>query len=494
MRGAVSEQRVVWAEAVGTDGDGLVGGKRGVYFDGEEILCQRDGTAEGGEPGRRVEGECGERAADELLAVSALLLLGELAERGHALFDDRRGHGVCSVEGPGAGVGARRKRKEMEVTEGQSAKEGKRLVEFAIGFTGEAGHDVGAEGERGAGGAEDGFDLLRVVPGAVAAVHAAEDGVRPGLEREMGVAGDAGSTELIEQGDEIGVPIHGLDGAEAEKRESGFFEYLADQARQRGLRLAGLRCEIAPPAAEIDAGEDEFPAPGRNKAARLREDACGGQAARGAAGLGNHAEGTAVATALLDFEIGAGLQTRMDGRFLKERMREAFIHKHLRCGSRGLRRRADLNELRCLRRREQVEGDGGRECLVTVADDGGDAGQGGDLVGCALGVAAGDDDACVGVAAVDAADVGAGGAVGFRGDGACVDQDQIGASGQRVGEAGCCEGSTDGLGIGTGGSASEVFDMEGQGAAPLGQGLRERICCFKGKVARSGCKGGADRR
>ena len=65
----------------------------------------------------------------------------------------------------------------------------------------------------------------------------------------MGVAGDAGSAELIEQGDEVGVPIHGLDGAEAEKRESGFFEYLVDEARQRGLRLAGLRGEIASPAA-----------------------------------------------------------------------------------------------------------------------------------------------------------------------------------------------------------------------------------------------------
>ena len=106
---------------------------------------------------------------------------------------------------------------------------------------------------------------------------------------------------------------------------------------------------------------------------------------------------------------------------------------------------------------------------MAIADDGGDAGQGCEFVGCALGIAAGDDDACVGVAAVDTADIGAGGAVAFGSDGAGVDEDEVGEGMERVGVPRCGERGADGLGIGTGCAASEVFDMKGQGAAPLGE-------------------------
>ena len=63
---------------------------------------------------------------------------------------------------------------------------------------------------------------------------------------------------------------------------------------------------------------------------------------------------------------------------------------------------------------------------MAVADDGGDAGDGGQFFRSALGVAAGCDDAGCGVKAVGAADVGAGFAVGFGGDAAGVDDDHIG--------------------------------------------------------------------
>ncbi len=169
------------------------------------------------------------------------------------------------------------------------------------------------------------------------------------------------------------------------------------------------------------------------------------------------------------------------------------MRSSLRCGRHGFRR-SDLNKLLRGRMPEQVECDGGSECLVAVAEDGDDAGQGGEFSRRALGVAASDDDARVWVAAVGAADVGASGAVGLCGDGAGIDEDQVSASGQRIGLTGRGERGADGLGIGAGGSATEIFDVEGQGAAPLGVWLRERICLFKGKVARSGCKGEADRR
>ena len=67
--------------------------------------------------------------------------------------------------------------------------------------------------------------------------------------------------------------------------------------------------------------------------------------------------------------------------------------------------------------------------LVAVADDGVDCGEGGEFLGGALGVAAGDDDAGVGVLAADAAEVRAGLAVGFGGDAACIYNDNIGRRG-----------------------------------------------------------------
>ncbi len=282
--GCVGEQGAFRSERVSADDDGLVGGELCVKFNGEEVFCEGGRPSASGELRRCVQGEGGERGAEELLAVGTLLLLGELAESGHALFNDGGWHGVGCVQGPGAGVGARGKREEMEIAARQGAEEAEGLGELAIGLAGEAGHDVGSEGERGTGGAEERFDLLRVVPGAIAAVHAAEDGVGPGLEREMRVVGETTTPAtrtrrwgprllaaiLGEQRDEVVVPIHGLNGAEAEEREIGFVEDLADEARQRGLLLAGLGCEIAAPTAEVDAGEDEFPAPGGDEAANLR--------------------------------------------------------------------------------------------------------------------------------------------------------------------------------------------------------------------------------
>ena len=148
----------------------------------------------------------------------------------------------------------------------------------------------------------------------------------------MDVTGQARAAVIGEQRDEVVIRVHGLDGAEAKEREIGFVEDLADDARQRGLQLAGLGCEIAAPAAEVDAGEDQFIAAGGDKAANLREDTIGGQTARGAARFGNDAERAAVAATLLDLEIGACLRAGMNGCFFKKRVREAVIghHDHLR--------------------------------------------------------------------------------------------------------------------------------------------------------------------
>ena len=106
------------------------------------------------------------------------------------------------------------------------------FVEFAFGFAGEAYHDVGAEGEIWSGGAKERGDFFGVVPGAVAAVHAAKHGIRAGLQGKVRMAGQASSAVFGHEGDEIGVPIHRLDGTQAETREVGLVEDLAHERGQ----------------------------------------------------------------------------------------------------------------------------------------------------------------------------------------------------------------------------------------------------------------------
>ena len=74
----------------------------------------------------------------------------------------------------------------------------------------------------------------------------------------------------------------------------------------------------------------------------------------------------------------------------------------------------------------EVKGDAGDEGFVTVADDGVDFGEDGELFRGALGVAARDDHAGLGVLAADAAEKGAGLAVGLSGDAAGIYNDDMG--------------------------------------------------------------------
>ena len=58
-------------------------------------------------------------------------------------------------------------------------------------------------------------------------------------------------SEFAIEGEEVGGPVHGLDGAEAEAREAGLGE---DGGYEVFKALGGLK--VAAPAAEVDAGED----------------------------------------------------------------------------------------------------------------------------------------------------------------------------------------------------------------------------------------------
>ncbi len=97
---------------------------------------------------------------------------------------------------------------------------------------------------------------------------------------------------------------------------------------------------------------------------------------------------------------------------------------------------------------------------MAVADDSVDFGEGGDFFRGALGVAAGDDDAGLGVLATDAAEVYASLAVGFRGDAAGVYNNDI--SGCRFAggrESVVAQVGGDGFAIGAAGAAAEVFNV-----------------------------------
>ena len=99
--------------------------------------------------------------------------------------------------------------------------------------------------------------------------------------------------------------------------------------------------------------------------------------------------------------------------------------------------------------------------FVRITDDLGDAGEGGDFLGGALGVASGDDDLGAGILAMDAADGGAGIVIGGGGDGAGIEHDEFSA----VGSSGAFESlllelALEGGAVGLGGAASEVLDVE----------------------------------
>ena len=81
--------------------------------------------------------------------------------------------------------------------------------------------------------------------------------------------------------------------------------------------------------------------------------------------------------------------------------------------------------------------------------------------GSALSVATGCDDAGCGIVAVGAADICASFAIGFGGDAAGVDDDHVGFGCMAFGGSGVAKKSGYRFSVGTGGAATEVFDVEG---------------------------------
>src|ERR1035441_2205253 len=101
---------------------------------------------------------------------------GQRAEDEHALLDNCGRDGLFGVEGPCLRARPGRERKQVQIAERQRADESYGLFEFGVGLSGKADYDVGTQGQVRSGGAHKSLNLIRVVPWAVAAMHATEDG------------------------------------------------------------------------------------------------------------------------------------------------------------------------------------------------------------------------------------------------------------------------------------------------------------------------------
>ena len=228
------------AEAVGGEGghardDEAIGGEGLVDGQLEEVVgdgcCRSVGVG--------FDGDGGESAAEEAGAEGEEFFGDEGTEGGHAVVHDASGDGVLAVEFRGGRAGSRGEWEEMEVGEGLRGDEVVALAEERVGFAGESDHDVGADGGVGEKLANRG-EFFGVVPGTIAAVHAAEDGVGAGLEGEVGVAREARHSsgqrmadsvqgggfccKFAVEAEKVGGPVHGFDGAETEAGETGLGE------------------------------------------------------------------------------------------------------------------------------------------------------------------------------------------------------------------------------------------------------------------------------
>ena len=223
------------------------------------------------------------------------------------------------------------------------------------------------------------------------------------------------------------------------------------------------RSEIASPGAEIDAAENDFFVAGAREAADFVEDGFGREAAASSADEGDNAEGAAVVAAILNFQGGAGVIpfAAEDWRDEDVLLLEDIADEN---GSGGEGERLERNKIwtgwgaRGWRRNEI-----GDLRFVGIADDEGDSREGGNFVWSALRVAAGYDDAGVGIGGVEFADGVTGLGVGGSGYRASVENDDVGnvRRGGR-GAAAVEKLALDGGTIGLGGAASELLDGEGR--------------------------------
>ena len=273
------------------------------------------------------------------------------------------------------------------------------MGEFLLRLAGKADDDVEADGRIRQARANSLDQCAK--EGCVAATpHASQDRIIAGLQGDMQMrAEDGGGGEKIKES--VG-DFRRFDGAETQAFDPRF----GQQSLQQGGQVRG-RGEVAAVTANVDAGEDNFGIAGSDKVAHLLQHLLGRHRAAAAAGVGDDAVGTEGVAAVLDLDEGtAALGEAPQGGDL---------------GRGGVTDGGDPHRAVPLFRQQAQQ-----IALLLVAENQGDAGDGGKGLGVDLGIAAGDDDAASGMETAGAADEIARLAVGGGGDGAGVDDDQLG--------------------------------------------------------------------
>src|SRR5258708_903120 len=116
-------------------------------FNGQEILAESRCSPLNFECNRSVEGDALNVPREKAPAMSSNLLFCERSQLSHTLLNRRRRHRRFSVHGPASRSRPWREWEQMQIAEGQVANQLASLLEFAVRFSREAGHDICAEGE-----------------------------------------------------------------------------------------------------------------------------------------------------------------------------------------------------------------------------------------------------------------------------------------------------------------------------------------------------------
>lgn len=162
-------------------------------------------------------------------------------------------------------------------------------------------------------------------------MHASKYRVGTGLKGKMRVPREARSGELPYHGDEVVLPVHGLNRTQAEARQGCTLKDRADKTRKICCWRA---IELPAPAPEIDSRENQFLAVGLYKLPDLIEHGSQRQATGRTSRLGDDTEGATVRTALLNLKIGACLTAERDRRLIEKGVGECVIHQNERLASR----------------------------------------------------------------------------------------------------------------------------------------------------------------